>query len=375
MSRMILSGVAAIIVVMAGLQGQVLLASTVAVGPNTCQPTFAHFATIQSAVSAVPFGSTVLVCPGTYPEQVAITQPLTLKGVTDGVSGAAVITVPGSGLLVNANTLVFGPVTAQLLIQNTVGVTVSNITVDGTGSGCVPGANRESGIVLTNVGTPNDGVLAAKIQNVVVRNVHGCGLGEGIVTDSSYVTVSSNQLHDIDRTAIVSGGGKNSVASNSIQTVGLNGLALIGTNQTLATNNAISGASQAGIYIVSNTRTSTVLKNTVLSSPWAIGVWAIGVSNNSIISNKVGGAGWGVVLQFCAGNVVQSNTFNGMGADGIFDQNSFGGNVVNKNTVNEAAFGIFTDSTVGGDTLVPNGLFNTVVTVDPSPAALPNADF
>ncbi len=83
-----------------GLRAQPLLAASVAVGPNTCQPSLVHFATIQAAVSAVPFGATVLVCPGTYPEQVVITQPLTLKGVTDGVSGAAVIAVP-AGRIVN----------------------------------------------------------------------------------------------------------------------------------------------------------------------------------------------------------------------------------------------------------------------------------
>ncbi len=82
------------VVFLAGLRAQTLFAASVAVGPNTCQPSLVHFATIQAAVSAVPFGATVLVCPGTYPEQVTITQPLTLKGVTDGVSGAAIITVP-----------------------------------------------------------------------------------------------------------------------------------------------------------------------------------------------------------------------------------------------------------------------------------------
>jgi pectin methylesterase-like acyl-CoA thioesterase len=33
------------------------------------------FATIQAAVAAAGAGDTVLVCPGTYPEQVEITRP------------------------------------------------------------------------------------------------------------------------------------------------------------------------------------------------------------------------------------------------------------------------------------------------------------
>jgi pectin methylesterase-like acyl-CoA thioesterase len=73
------------IVVLASLQPQHAMASTLKVG--TCvisQESYdasAHFATIQAAVNAASPGSTVLVCPGTYAEQVVITQPLTLRGV------------------------------------------------------------------------------------------------------------------------------------------------------------------------------------------------------------------------------------------------------------------------------------------------------
>ena len=76
------------------------LSATVAVG--TCLPQLKSFSTIQAAVSASSpeesdqnegndGGKTVLVCPGTYPEQVVINTPLTLKGVVSGNHGAAVI--------------------------------------------------------------------------------------------------------------------------------------------------------------------------------------------------------------------------------------------------------------------------------------------
>ena len=264
--------------------------------------------------------------------------------------------------------------TGQLVIQNTVGVNVSNLTIDGNGSNCVAGANRESGIVVTSVGTANDGVLAAKLQNVVVRNQHGCGVGEGIISDSSFATISGNQLHDIDRTAVVVSAGKASVANNTIQATSLNGVALLAGNQTTVSGNNISGVNQAGLLIQGNTTGAIFPKNTIAGSSSTVGIWQAGVSSNSTTGNRVSGAGWGVVLQFCGGNIVQTNVFNGLASDGIFDQNSFGGNVVTKNTVNESAFGIFTDSSVGGDTLVPNVLFNDGVTVDPSPAVLGTPD-
>ncbi len=49
-------------------------ASTVVVG--TCKSGLTQFSTIQEAVNGVPAGSTVDICPGTYSEQVKITEKL-----------------------------------------------------------------------------------------------------------------------------------------------------------------------------------------------------------------------------------------------------------------------------------------------------------
>jgi pectin methylesterase-like acyl-CoA thioesterase len=49
-----------------------LAATTFVVG--NCKPG-SNFSNISSAVSTVPAGSIVLVCPGTYKEQVRITKP------------------------------------------------------------------------------------------------------------------------------------------------------------------------------------------------------------------------------------------------------------------------------------------------------------
>ena len=51
---------------------------------GTCQPKKPSYATISQAVSSVPAGSIIEVCPGKYPEQVVITMPLTLEGIPGG---------------------------------------------------------------------------------------------------------------------------------------------------------------------------------------------------------------------------------------------------------------------------------------------------
>lgn len=83
---------------------------------GTCNPKLSHYATISLAVSSVPAGSTIEVCPGNYPEQVVITQPLTLEGIPKG-SGAAVVVVPSGGLTQNVQDVY--DVFYQILVEAT----------------------------------------------------------------------------------------------------------------------------------------------------------------------------------------------------------------------------------------------------------------
>ena len=176
MLKRIMSVVAPAVLVMV-FHGETVLAKTVVVGPATCQPGGAHYSTIQAAVNAVQLlsGSTVLVCAGTYPEQVVITSTLILKGPTDG-SGPAVITVPAGGLLPNAVSPRFGPVAAQVLVANASTVKVLDIAVNGAGGTCpTPGANQTVGIQYLNVGLPADINGGGLIPNGPVSNQkYGC---------------------------------------------------------------------------------------------------------------------------------------------------------------------------------------------------------
>src|SRR5271157_1432615 len=91
----------AIVAATAFLSAPAFAGTKYAVG--NCQPHLTSYATISQAVSSVPSGSTIEVCPGNYPEQVLITQPLTLQGVSSAGSDAAAVTVPSGGLVLNVN--------------------------------------------------------------------------------------------------------------------------------------------------------------------------------------------------------------------------------------------------------------------------------
>jgi pectin methylesterase-like acyl-CoA thioesterase len=75
---------------LAALSKQAFASSSATVG--LCAGPGNHYTTIQAAVNA-PGVTTVEVCPGTYPEQITITQNLTLKGIASGTSDAAVVVV------------------------------------------------------------------------------------------------------------------------------------------------------------------------------------------------------------------------------------------------------------------------------------------
>ena len=108
-----------------------LQATTYVVG--TCKPGLRSFSNISAALAATPAPDVVLVCPGTYPEQVEITQPVTLAGIASGNSEQAIITLPSGGLV---NTTLGSGIqfAAQPWANSATGlVTVQDIIVEGDG--------------------------------------------------------------------------------------------------------------------------------------------------------------------------------------------------------------------------------------------------
>ena len=168
---------------------------------GSCKPRLTSFSTISAAVSSVPPGSTILVCPGTYPEQVTISQPLTLLGVQSANQDDAIVTVPVSGLAANT-TSVFGEgVAAQILVQTQGPVRIINISVDGTGSDTAcAGGTWVAGIFYTPGSSGTIGRARASGQ----MN-SGCGAGlwaEGDGVTNQFVEIGDSSVHDVGNTGI-----------------------------------------------------------------------------------------------------------------------------------------------------------------------------
>jgi len=145
----------------------VFAATKYAVG--TCQPHLTSYSTISQAVQQRPFRFHHRGVPGNHPEQVLITQLLTLLGVSFQGSDAAVVTVPSGGLVQNVNSpscVPFGTLYYQVLVQTTGPVDISNLVVDGTGAS---GAICVTGIYYQD--------SSGTISDVSARNQPNIGLG------------------------------------------------------------------------------------------------------------------------------------------------------------------------------------------------------
>jgi hypothetical protein len=304
-----------------------IMATTV----GNCQP--GGFPTISAAVAAATSGTIVKVCPGTYPEQVVISTPLTLEGITSGNADRAVITVPASGFPTVVTSIQVGTVTPQVLVTAP-GVNITNITVDGTGASVsttwFAGIMYESG----SSGT----VKGITTRNMTTHDSGGSANGAGIWAEngnptSESVTIENSSVHDVSEYGIFLESNqtppsltatvlKNQVAmiSNSIAgitatdvnvnitsnfiTGGLFGIAPGANTGGSITSNTVSGAS---IAIEDSAQKSLAIKSNVLWNPTNHGIDIFAV-NSTVESNIITMAPVGIEFNCNIGpNIVNNN--------------------------------------------------------------------
>jgi nitrous oxidase accessory protein NosD len=376
------------------LAGQVM-AATVQVG--NCRHGVATFATIQAAVNASTAGGTVLVCPGTYPEQVTIDKALTLKGVESGTLDAAVVVAPLGGVVQNTTSLATGgPIAAQILVTESNDVDVSNLTIDGanngiSSTGCTP--LNLIGLYYQNAsGTVNH---VAAVNQALTGNSTGCQVGLGIFVQSGHsgtstVTVSNSHVENYQ---------KNGITGNEVgTTVTITGNTVVGQGRT---NGAAENSIQIGFGATGQIRSNVAMDDVWApdtisdSADAASGILVFASSGVKVSGNTVGNTQFGIAfvsdptsgpadggtitgnrvsathifdgIELCgSSNTVHGNTIHGSDESAIHVDSSCGpvtGNVVNGNSINEACAGIMLGTAAGTNSIGSNAFFNTRNTV------------
>jgi hypothetical protein len=282
---------------------------------GTCKTNLPNYATIQTAVSAVPSGATIRVCPGTYSEQVTINAPLTLVGIPNGTNQAVILNVPGVFEQNGTGPVSSYPIFAQILVQDAGPVNISGLTIDGSNSGCPGGA--AAGVVYLSASNPSSG----KLSSSVIRNTaSGCGsqgaavYGENGSGFASTVTVQGNSIHSINGGGIIFGPNlSGTISSNTIVQAG-GGLMF----------------QEAGPNIKATSNTITLTQNAIS-------------------------------LNSATGVVAQANQLVNTSNKAISLQDNTGGtNTVTRNTINEANCGISTSGAATSDVYFPNTVVNAV---------------
>ena len=279
---------------------QPLLASTVQVG--TCLPNIQSYSTISAAVSAVPAGSTVEVCPGTYAEQVTISSPLTLVGITSGTSNQALITVPTAGLLPSTTSMFGESVAAQIFVSNAGQVNISNITVDGSGGDMGCASNVWVAGIFYSSGSSGS-VTRARTSN---QTDGTCGVGiwaENSAATSESVKIEDSTVYNADSAGIFAGSGttpslsvslNNNVVNAGTAVAGVDMDSVIGT----AAGNDLVGSSSFGVFDISG---SHVTSNTIMGPTDGVYLGNGGTAS----ANHISGASLGILLG--AGGATLSN--------------------------------------------------------------------
>ncbi len=332
------------------------------------------FPTISAAVSSAPAGSTVKVCPGTYAEQIVISQPLTLEGFTSGDSGQAIIAVPSGGPTVNVHSVDANlAVAAQLLVQDAGEVNITDITVDGTG-GDVDCGGAAGEILLVGIFYASGS--SGTVNRVVARNQLDSGCGTGIWaengnTTNETVTIENSSVHNVDNNGILAFSDQSpatmtaSIKGNTVELTATQdvpdtiGISLYYSAGSIS-DNIITGGNYIGI--LASAPSITVSSNTLINEglPSNFGGIHVQVDGASITSNKIlGSPGPAIYLiEVTVATTVQSNSITNAGTGIDFACYSA---TVTGNTISDATTG-FNDFTAA----TGNNNFYNVSTVTSS---------
>jgi hypothetical protein len=301
-----------------------LAAGTYYVG--TCHA--GSFATISAAVSSpqVASGSTIKVCPGTYPEQVIISKPLTLQGMVSQTGSGALILGPTlqlSDTFQLATSAVFGVSFYPFVWVTTGPVKIQNLSVDdwvyqNSTLGWYVGFYYASGAFgsLTNVASHEDMVgssVWAENANTTATllTITGSFFDNGIIA----IATPPPAGHAPVLTTDISG---NQVSPNWGTSSGSYGVYLSEVGGTVS-GNSIYGPklSRGNLFpfdtfgIYDNAPAVTVSGNSIMFTPTGAEFHVDGIyilADDAVVkSNKIGGAENGIVLN-CHTATVSGNT-------------------------------------------------------------------
>jgi len=388
-------GLAALVLTATFLHAQGVQAKTFVVS-NTginCYPSVVGplYQTIQAAINAVPVATNaahvVMVCPGTYPEQIKITKNVSITGVLrDGTdppeiagNSSEIRIVPPIGGLTRDDAFK-GNVAAQVSAQGITDLNLTNLDIEGEGIGCPLGLDGlpmpTAGIALYGVGLYGTAHKATISKSVVHNQIGFCGgqrsfTADGIYTEDSWFTLDANSLSHVDLSPIHQIRGISKITNNYLN-LGYKGILL--TNVTETYGAALTGSTISS-NIVTNFNSGLILDASanVLVSLNTFGHAGIALDNsstdNEVIKNMLVDPWHGIyVANGAARNTVKSNTIIRAVQVAIPVAFTYGGNIVTGNIINQTPIGIYLVNPHPDNVINPNTYYSTTVLTTTGPS-------
>jgi len=265
--------------------------------PGT-KPGTTAFASIQRAVTSVPAGATINICPGTYNEQVIITQPLTLQGMQSNNSASVIIGATGVTLVPFQSSAIYGGAVGQLEVLNPDGpVNISGVVVDGS-TISYSGVNFgwAAGIIFDSSLGTLDHVVAQNLPQQQPWTLYEAGIL--ILDDNSIsptVSVKSSEVNQpIEMGIFVPSGNINLNVTKSHFSLASYGIADWSTGTSRLSGNTVINAYD-GIYGFGSTSINgnTIINSNVGVIDWPasgddVGDMSADITGNTLVNNAVG---------------------------------------------------------------------------------------
>jgi parallel beta-helix repeat protein len=334
------------------------------VGNNPLNCPHRDFTTIQGAVTYAASGAHIMVCPGTYQEQVTIpagTDNLTLqsqKPLQAIIQAPAVMTTPKAIVLVQA--------------QN---VKIQQFTIQGPGPAC--GDTLEYGVFVDNGSATIEHNHITHIRDLELggqlcgdQNGVGVQVGRRILGATGSATVRNNQIDDYQKNGITidNAGSSADVENNLVQgfgpsaTIAQNGIQVSRGATGQVKNNTVSGnvyvgiqnASSTGILLYADPSTPPAgavdVENNRLSAN-DTGVYAFQAASSSEVENNkvVNSTDDGVTVDTSDGLSVENNQVQG-NDQGVGVYNTSGASLQNNQAKDNRSNGFFADTDTSGNT-------------------------
>ena len=312
----------------------------------------ARFRTIQSAVNAAPSGGTVVVCTGTYHEQVVLAKALSLVGQRATIDQAGVtptfkVTLPGLG--------------TQTIFAAVV-ITASHVTLSGF---TVTNAQGE-GVLAAGLGGPVSGIVIS--HNSVVHN----DLGGGVPPKSPYFQCAAEGQTpgDCGEGVHFAGNVAHSTISDNFISNNSGGVLLsddVGpTHDNVVENNVVTGnTTDCGITVPGHNPAALSPKG--VPQPAVAGVYRNVIKDNVVTDNGVEGEGAGVLFaNATAGtasydNLVEGNYIAGNGLSGV---------TMHAHTISKGQFEDLNGNVIVGNAIGKNNLDGDTLDSPASPEDL-----